>query len=402
MRALGFLAAVVLGPAIALNATGAGAPARVSAPSTAHGSVRSLARSRWSLLARSPLGPRFGATLAWDGRQLIDLGGTHHGTGPLPALHSAAAFNPVTRTWRRIAGVPPGVQAVNTASVWTGRRLFVFGAAAGVQSSTAGCCAAGLYDPATGRWSASARAPLDRLGSVTAVWDGRRVIVAGVRTSRAAGIEAAAFDPATGVWARLDPPSETAHPALALAIVATDRGVVLWSMWGRSRQTAPRSFTILSGVDVDRLAGNGRWTAATARWPQHDTVDQPIFTGSRVLLAPGQIWCGPCSHPAPIDSHGYSVDPATLRRSALPHGPLDDLGPQVLWTGAAELSFNAGGEITGPHVRVLPGDLAIFDPATGRWRRAGRAPRAPGDAPAVWADGRLFVLGRRGWMMAFG
>ena len=147
-------------------------------------------------------------------------------------------------------------------------------------------------------------------------------------------------------------------------------------MWGRTDKTGANTYTSFSGVDVFRLDPAGVWTNVTGHWPQHHTVDSPIFTGGAVLVAPGQVWCGACSHPAPIGDyeHSYVVDPQTLQITPLPHGPLDNIGPQVLWTGHAEIALNPAGVIGGPD-GVRPGDIAIYDPRTRTWHRGPRAPR---------------------------
>jgi hypothetical protein len=211
----------------------------------------------------------------------------------------------------------------------------------------------------------------------------------------------ASYDPATNAWALLQPPINPDHPPLDDALVATDDGVLLWWLWGRSEKTGPNTYTAYSGVDVFRLSPAGTWANVTGRWPQHHTVDEPIFTGSKILVAPGQIWCGACSHPAPFGEHGYFVDPRTLRISPIPHGPFDNVGPQVLWTGAAEISFDSGGEISGPGVSVLPGDIAIWNPSTREWTRGPRAPRPIGDQPAVWSGSALYLLTRDGTLLAY-
>jgi hypothetical protein len=215
-------------------------------------------------------------------------------------------------------------------------------------------------------------------------------------------LELASYDLSTDTWSRLQPPISPQHPPLTLAIVATNDGVLLWPLWGRTKQTGPNTYTGYSGVGVFRLGRSGAWTNVTDHWPQGHTVDEPIFTGSAILVAPGQIWCGLCSHPAPFDEHGYQVDPKTLRITHLPHGPLDDLGPQIIWTGAAEISFNSGGEITGPHISILPGDIAIWNPTTRRWSRGPRAPLQIGDALAVSSGERLYVLAQNGRLLAYG
>ena len=80
--------------------------------------------------------------------------------------------------------------------------------------------------------------------------------------------------------------------------MATNHGVWLWSMWGRSVKTGPGS---------------------------------------------------------------YLVNPETLRLVPMPHGPLDDIDPQIIWTGHAEITLNGGGEI-GPPENVRRGDPAIWNP----------------------------------------
>ena len=92
----------------------------------------------------------------------------------------------------------------------------------------------------------------------------------------------------------------------------------------------------------------------------------------------------------------------TLQLAPIPHGPLDDLGPQITWTGAAQISLNSGGEISGPRVLVLPGDIAIWNPSTRKWARGPRAPKKPGDAPAVWTGDKLLVLAQDGRLLAYG
>jgi len=109
--------------------------------------------------------------------------------------------------------------------------------------------------------------------------------------SRKSQLEVASFDPATDTWASLQPPISRQHPPLAMAMVATNDGVLLWSLWGRTKQTGTNTYAGYSGVDVFRLGPSGSWTNVTDSWPQGHTVDSPIFTGKKILLAPGQI-CG--------------------------------------------------------------------------------------------------------------
>jgi hypothetical protein len=367
------------------------------------GSANALAHGHWSVLARSPLGKRYAPTFVWDGRELLELGGTAAGPYRGAPQDSGAAYDPALRRWRRIAAVPAVVQPVFAASVWTGRELFIFDGPPSSHRAGISCCVAGVYDPATNRWTVTSKAPVGPFVNLaTAVWTGKRAILAGMTSSRGQPLEVASYDPATNTWSPLQPPISAQHPTMDVAMVATNDGMLLWSLWGRTQKTGPNTYTGYSGIDVFRLGSSGTWASVTDAWPQGHTVDQPIFTGSEILLAPGQIWCGACSHPAPFDEHGYIVNPATLRRTEIPHGPLDDIGPQILWTGHAEISFNNGAEITGPDINVLPGDIAIWNPNTRKWARGPRAPKRIGNTPAVWNGNHLFVLAQNGSLLSYG
>ena len=359
-----------------------------------------LTRARWSVIPRSPIGARTAPMLIWDGRELLEIGGT---SGGVPR-GDGAAYDPAVSRWRHIATAPVQVGTVDAASVWTGSVVFMFGGRTPPYKVVSECCVAGLYDPKTDRWAVSSRAPLDKgLMQTTAVWTGGSVVLAGLRPGNPEMLEAASYDPTADRWVRLDPAISQSHPPLDVELVATDQGVVLWSLWGRTQQTGPGEFTGYAGVDVYRLDSSGRWRNVTDGWPQHETVSGPLFTGAKILLPPGQIWCGACSHPAPMNEHGYLVDPQTLNLMQIPHGPLDDLGPQVVWTGAAEVSLNPGGESEGPAGVVRPGDVAVWNPGTGAWTRGPRAPNSlQDDPPPVWGLDRLFALGIDGRLLAFG
>jgi hypothetical protein len=118
---------------------------------------------------------------------------------------------------------------------------------------------------------------------------------------------------------------------------------------------------------------------------------------------------GRCSPPRrwaagrPVGEHAWLADPGTLRLTPLPSGPLDDLGPLLVWTGRAVISINPGGQITGPHVSVQPGDMAAWDPASGHWRRLPRAPRLlQYDATPAWTGQELLAIAADGALLGFG
>jgi hypothetical protein len=369
-------------------------PAR-GAPVNPAATAASLSRGRWSVLATSPLGSRQAPEVAWTGAELLEIGGMAGGV----ARGDGAAFAPAQRRWHRVAPVPGPVGTAAAASVWTGSRLFLFGGQAPPGTTTPGP-AAGLYDPGSGRWAVTAPAPFGQgLQQPVAVRAGRLVVVAGLDHGR---VEVASYDPAARRWQRQDPPQPSAHPAFGIAMVATSDRVILWSLWSRSQQTAPGTFAVYSGIDVRALA-RGRWHDATGDRPQHQTMPPPLFTGTQILIPPGQIWCGLCSHPPPFGEHASLADPGTLRLTPLPHGPLDDTGPLLVWTGSAVISINPTGQITGPHVSVPPSDLAVWEPAAGAWRRLPPAPRPlQYDAAPAWTGHQLLAIAADGTLLSFG
>jgi N-acetylneuraminic acid mutarotase len=162
------------------------------------GVAYSPATNRWRALARSPLAGSQHPVGAWTGRELVVFVGRFDPDGrPWPArLALAAAYDPATGSWRRIAAAPadlgggsavwdgrevlvgrfaydpatnrwrqlPAAGANGAAAVWTGSRLVVW--------------ARGLaYDPHANRWSHIPQAPLAQRRDSTATWTGRSLIV---------------------------------------------------------------------------------------------------------------------------------------------------------------------------------------------------------------------------------
>ena len=134
----------------------------------AGGAAYTPATGTWRKLAPSPLTAEQRPTGAWTGRELVlFVSGVDAASGkPSPARYArAAAYNPATDTWRRIAPPP---ETRNGASVnWTDREVLVVGGtnARGLPASV------GLaYNPVSNHWR--------RLAAVTghtegvAVWTG--------------------------------------------------------------------------------------------------------------------------------------------------------------------------------------------------------------------------------------
>jgi spore germination protein GerM len=132
------------------------------------------ATDKWRRIAPVPA-PRVGATAVWDGRELLVVGGGAVGGKQLPAV--GFAYNPRTNRWRRLPPMESG--RAEAATVWTGRRLLVWGGGTGRAGSLVIPPHGLAYDPKANRWSPLPQAPLRGRLDPTAVWTGRALIVWG-------------------------------------------------------------------------------------------------------------------------------------------------------------------------------------------------------------------------------
>jgi hypothetical protein len=378
-------------------------------PGTAGPSAAQIARFRWSALPPSPLGPRTVPIVAWTGKYLIELGGFKK----YSSQYDGAAYDPATGRWHDIA--PPvnmNIGFWNAVTAWTGRQLFVTNgqfesclSIPGHPGTPANCWPhAGLYDPATNRWTQiKLPVPMYGLYLMAAVWTGRDVILAGVNHVHHPTMSVAAYDPATNHWQMITPRLPAGHPASLVAMAATGDRVILWSLWAREHRIG-NGYSIRSGVDVLALARNLTWSNVTGRWPQGRIVQNPVYGTGQVLIPPGQMWCGlSCRHP-PGTSPPYLANSTTLAQRTLPRGPLGSFlspAPIWLWNGRAVLAINAATSVAGtpptPPARMV---LAALDPATGHWLDV---PRPPGGlvlaANPVWAGRELFALTTAGQLL---
>jgi len=139
-------------------------------------------RDTWRRIARPPQ-LRPGAVAAWDGREVLLVGGT--GAAPGSASTLAFAYDPVADRWRRLRPLPFG--RVGAAAVWTGKRLLVVGGTRGERRGRPLLAHSGLaYDPASGRWSQLPRSPISGRIDPVAAWTGNTLLVWGGASGTAA------------------------------------------------------------------------------------------------------------------------------------------------------------------------------------------------------------------------
>lgn len=351
-----------------------------------------LARFRWSTLARSPLGARSQPLLTWTGRYLIELAGPdkeHSGT-------DGAIYNPATGQWHLIKPVPNTIGLPNVATAWTGQKLFVTdGRAFSWTPAIADRAEAALYDPVTNNWTFTPLPrQLDGLTPQAADWTGRDVILASLGSH--GHLRIGAYDPVSGRWRMITPRLPAAHPPIGAALVATPGRVLLWSLWSKSTKVSKNGYSVHSGIDVLSLGRSG-WTTVTGSWPQHQTVDSPVYAGGLVFLPPSQIWCGACSHPF-FNYQARLVNPATLAWRHITDGPTIPqriVQPPIwIWTGRAAIAANTSGYPA--HIT----QLAAYDPPARTWHLLPGPPRDPIAATPVWGGRQLFLLTSTGALLS--
>jgi hypothetical protein len=186
----------------------------------------------WRRLPRSPLAGSQQPVGAWTGRELVVVVGKLDPDGkPWPAgLARAAAYNPATNTWRRIAPLPASRDGAS--AVWDGHELLVVGGATGKLTPGAGFA----YDPASNRWRPLASMGSGRTGAL-AVWTGDRLLLWGGKNGAGKPLATGlAYDRGANRWSPL--PHAPLSSRIEAAAVWTGRSLVLWGgvptkTWGK-------------------------------------------------------------------------------------------------------------------------------------------------------------------------
>jgi hypothetical protein len=378
--------------------SGVGASGTSGGTPTAHQS--SGLATQWSELPPSPLQPRSLPAAVWTGREAIFWGGLVNGhitasehTDSV-ALDDGAAYDPRHHSWRKVSRAPLSPR-FNTAAIWTGAAMFIWG---GRDSSSSALSDGALYDPATDSWRKVAPSPL--ASGLTAFWTGGEIEVWGggpglVPNSNAPLTAGAAYDPKANSWRRLpSPPTVSDHPVVAPITGWTGDRLVLWNYWERTTPTGPNSTMTDVGTDVAIYdAAHDRWRTLPA------STDLPPLLGARTFWTGKELiaWAGQRGHgpPPALDSPGYLFDPTLDSWRRMGRGPLDAGGAAAaVWTGFAMLAVT-GSEVGAPNGEGMsPGDGGMYRASTNSWVRLLRAPGAVDyNAAAVWAGDQMILWG---------
>jgi hypothetical protein len=365
-------------------------PAQAAGPPPA-----AIAKFRWSALAGTPLGYRNSPLLTWADGRLLELGGWPKGSTGHSA--AAAAYDPATRQWRRVADAPPGGSFVDgtSSAVWTGRYLAVASGAAEPcpgDPAPAPHCWTGLalYNPTANRWTVLAvPSQFDGLSMAAAVWTGQDLIVGAASLSAGhpdlGRLALAAYSPTTRRWQTLTPRLPSGHQPGDLNLVYDDGRLLLWSLWVDA--TPPGTW----GTDVLAMNLRGAWRNVTGTWPQGIQSGLTV-TSDGIMVTPGGYWCGDLCTGFQTSGAAYFANPATLALTRIPAGPLSELEPgslEFVWAGHAIIAVSASG------------DLAMYDPATRRWSGLPATPGHPQPTSvSIWTGTELLTLTMAGKLLA--
>jgi hypothetical protein len=368
---------------VATQSTSSTPSRSMSASGTSPARTQAVARG-WVPLPAAPVPGLTTVTGVWDGKELLIVGEATSTRSDSAEVRTgyAAAYDPVRRSWRRLATPSGARQSVEGTphAVWTGSEMLVWGGNF-----------ADAYRPATNRWR---RLPIphnpadvylpDGNGSAM-VWTGTSLVMYGGGCCGGALAAAASFTPVTDRWRLLDTsllgarwtsgawtgteaviaggsgPAEPGTPTHGPGeIVRLRRSAAYRPANGSWRMLPPLPTPIdgtalWDGSDVLLIGqgGGAAWSPSTNRWRMLPAgFDQRIgsgmvWTGRQVLIWGGEA---PAAGGAGLrpPSHGLAFTPTTRTWSALPMSPLRGRsGPVVVWTGSQMLVWGGSGRSDG-------------------------------------------------------
>ena len=319
-----------------------------------------------------------GSAVLADGRMLV-VGGTSAASS-VKAMASAELFDPGTGKWSATtdmlqARAYPMVVKLNDGSV-----LVAGGAFNGIPIA-----AAERYSPDYGGWMQAGTMNSPRTqGTATLLPDGRVLVVGGGIVSAptfAATATAEIYDPATNSWTLVTPMSRarTLHTAILL-----NDGDVLVAGGATAYTGSIGTVTALAEIYDPRA---DTWHAAAP-------MSVARYMGSAARLANGQVLVvGGWSYTTDFDpslSTAEIYDPAANRWTAT--GSMSTGRARFALVTLADGRLLAAGGV-GPTYRML-GTSELWDPASGGWVGTGSLPAAiMWPAIAVLQDGRALIAG---------
>ena len=320
----------------------------------------------WETLPPAPIVPRVEAASVWTGEEMVVWGGMDPAQN-FTGLRDGAAFDPATRTWRRLTDAPV-VSAYGAAAVWTGDELLVW-AGNGPGDDGGGGAA---YDPRADAWTALPPGPVNPAAYATAVWTGDELIVWGGYGLRGGTgtADGAAYDPVTQQWRTIA--SAPLSPRFYHEAVWTGSEMVVWG--GTSGD----------GAEVSRYVDGAAYDPASDTWrliaEAPLTARDPgalLWSGKEMLVLGGLT--GDNGVPA---RDGAAYDPAEDAWRSLPEIGLQNI-TSFAWAGDQAVAWGAGAS-----------SAMTTTPRAGEWLELpGNPGRLGDDAVAAWTGKQLIIWG---------
>jgi hypothetical protein len=232
--------------------------ARGDAQVQGHGAVFDPRQRTWRRISAAPIGPRAFHSAVWSGDRMIVWGGVAepYVAGKRARLrNNGASYDPALDRWTRLAPAPLRPRRRHV-SVWTGRRMIVWGGEVDTPPGNAPLTTDGaIYDPRRDRWRTMRRAPIRWMPDTKAAWTGSEMLVW-------TGADLLSYDPAANRWRRLPPPPWKARIGTELAW--TGEELVIWGgVRGICGRCYLRSREGSKATDTDGVAyrpdGPRRW-----------------------------------------------------------------------------------------------------------------------------------------------
>ena len=326
----------------------------------------------WQSLPPAPVRLQTNLASVWTGTEMLIYGvkGVAADGNFLHASNALVAYNPTSRTWRRLPAPTGQAEYLGRhPAAWSGKEMLVWPDRA--------------FDPSTNRWRQLPKSPASGTGLVA--WTGHELIGWGGGCCGDAFSDGAAYNPVTNTWRKLaaSPLAPSAAPTGAwdgrevIVLVGDfDPDGHRWpAHFARAAAYNPVTDTWRRIAPLPESRGG-----ATATWDGHE------------LLVVGGAGAPRGGQPAPLSRTGFAYNPAADRWRQLPPMESGRTASAVLWTGKTLLLW--GGSESGNGTTVVPPHGLAYDPERNRWSPLPQAPLlGRTDPTAAWTGTQLIVWG---------
>jgi len=307
------------------------------------------------------------ATLLPDGKVLVAGGIASDNESEV--LASAELYDPSTGKWSA-TGRMVWPRAQHTATLLLDGRVLVAGGhcdgratkgCPGVEDPDGAMAEAEIYDPATGRWTATGSMTTQRfLHTATLLADGKVLVTGAEHAPDTILASAELYDPATGKWTATDDMLQGRTQQLAVLLAS---GKVM--MVGGVGQVSPTAHDLLASAELYDPK-SGKWAATGS------LITKRAWGATGTLLPNGDVLVtggdGP-GDPVLASSELYDSTTGTWTATGSLSMARDLLSSTLLKDGKVLVAGGFEGSDAQGYTSIASAEL--FDPATGTWRSAG-------------------------------